>query len=149
MNKKRIIIDMIVVALLTTASFFLAGAMDILEKIVEFSNRYEAFEIDEIVSSIIVLSFCLVVFCVRRLNDLSAAKTEVEKTNKALSNALAEVKELRGILPICSFCKKIRDDKGYWQGIEGYIASHSLADFTHSVCPTCLEEHYSDIDEVD
>jgi hypothetical protein len=68
-------------------------------------------------------------------------------------NALAEVKTLRGFLPICSSCKKIRNDKGYWQAVEQYITEHSEAEFTHGLCPDCLkklsgEEMLSPPDEI-
>ena len=56
-----------------------------------------------------------------------------------------EVKALRGLLPICSYCKRIRDDKGYWKQIEVYIAANSQADFSHGLCPECGIEHYPDI----
>jgi len=53
-----------------------------------------------------------------------------------------EVKQLEGLLPICVFCKKIRDDRDEWQPIEGYIAQRSEADFTHGICPSCADQHY-------
>ncbi|MEW6490607.1 MAG: hypothetical protein AB1578_22180 [Thermodesulfobacteriota bacterium] len=53
-----------------------------------------------------------------------------------------EVKVLRGLLPICSFCKKIRDGEGAWQPLERFIGERSEAEFTHGVCPECIEEHY-------
>jgi hypothetical protein len=53
-----------------------------------------------------------------------------------------EIKTLRGILPICSFCKKIRDDKGYWEKVEVYFHKYSQADFSHGICPECLKKHY-------
>jgi hypothetical protein len=56
-----------------------------------------------------------------------------------------EVKMLRGLLPICSYCKKIRDDRGYWESLEVYIASHTEADFTHGLCPECGVEHYPEV----
>lgn len=59
-----------------------------------------------------------------------------------LQDALAEVKQLSGLLPICSHCKKIRDDAGYWKHVEEYITKHSAARFSHSVCPECLKEYY-------
>jgi hypothetical protein len=59
-----------------------------------------------------------------------------------LEKALAEVKTLQEILPICSFCKKIRDDKGYWNQVDVYIKEHLDTDFSHSICPDCLKEHY-------
>jgi hypothetical protein len=59
-----------------------------------------------------------------------------------LQKTLTEVKTLSGLLPICSSCKKIRDDEGYWQQIEEYIRDHSEADFTHGICNECAEELY-------
>jgi len=58
-----------------------------------------------------------------------------------LETALAQVKQLQGLLPICCYCKKIRDDQNYWQQVEGYIANHSEAQFTHSICPDCYAQH--------
>ena len=60
--------------------------------------------------------------------------------------ALLEVKILSGFLPICASCKKIRDDKGYWNQIEAYIRDHSEAEFSHSICPECAKKLYPDID---
>ena len=57
-----------------------------------------------------------------------------------LQQALATVKQLSGLLPICSYCKRIRRDGDYWQQLEAYISEHSEADFSHGVCPTCFEE---------
>jgi CheY-like chemotaxis protein len=58
---------------------------------------------------------------------------------RELESALARVKQLHGLLPICAYCKKIRDDRNYWQQVEAYIASHSEAQFSHSICPDCHE----------
>lgn len=60
--------------------------------------------------------------------------------------ALQEVKILSGFLPICASCKKIRDDKGYWNQIESYIRDHSEAEFSHGICPDCAKKLYPDID---
>ena len=57
-----------------------------------------------------------------------------------LEEALARVKQLQGLLPICSYCKKIRNDKNYWQQVEGFIRDHSEAQFTHGICPDCYEK---------
>jgi two-component system cell cycle response regulator len=66
---------------------------------------------------------------------------EVETTNRELSRALSQVKQLNTLLPICSYCKKIRDDKDYWQSVEGYISQHTDAHFSHGICPECTEKH--------
>lgn len=66
-----------------------------------------------------------------------------------LKKAAEHIQTLQGILPICSFCKKIRNDKGYWDQVEAYISRHSEARFSHGICPDCLHEHYPDFsDEV-
>jgi CheY-like chemotaxis protein len=57
-----------------------------------------------------------------------------------LKDALISVKQLSGLLPICSYCKKIRDDQNYWQQVEAYVGKHSEAKFSHSICPTCYED---------
>jgi DNA-binding response OmpR family regulator len=57
-----------------------------------------------------------------------------------LKEALINVKHLSGLLPICSYCKKIRDDQNYWQQVEAYVGQHSEARFSHSICPTCYED---------
>ena len=59
-----------------------------------------------------------------------------------LQKALAKIRTLQGLLPICASCKRIRDDKGYWNQIELYISEHSEAEFTHGICPECLERLY-------
>jgi PAS domain S-box-containing protein len=66
-----------------------------------------------------------------------------------LQKSLSEVKTLRGFLPICSHCKKIRDDKGYWNQIESYIQDHSETEFSHGICPECAKKYYPDINPYD
>ena len=59
-----------------------------------------------------------------------------------LQEALENVKQLQGLLPICSFCKKIRNDEGYWDQIESYISNHAEVQFSHGLCPECGKKHY-------
>lgn len=74
--------------------------------------------------------------------------TERVEAQEALQKSqMAEVNRLRGLLPICASCKKIRDDKGYWNQIEVYIRDHSEAEFSHSICPKCAKELYPEIYE--
>ena len=63
---------------------------------------------------------------------------------RQLQKAMAEIKTLNRMLPICSHCKKIRDDKGYWQQVEAYIHDHSGAEFSHGICPECSRKYYAD-----
>ncbi len=73
------------------------------------------------------------------------AEEEKEKLIQKLQLALANVKSLSGLLPICASCKKIRDDKGYWHQVETYIKKHTEVDFTHSICPECIKTRYPDL----
>ena len=67
-------------------------------------------------------------------------KALVERFHE-LEEALKRVKQLQGLLPICSYCKKIRNDRNYWEQVDAYVASHSEAQFSHGVCPECYELH--------
>jgi DNA-binding response OmpR family regulator len=60
---------------------------------------------------------------------------------RELGEALSRVRQLHGLLPICSYCKKIRNDQNYWQQVEGYISAHSDVRFSHGICPECFEKH--------
>jgi DNA repair exonuclease SbcCD ATPase subunit len=76
----------------------------------------------------------------REILERKEIEREEERLIAELKQALDNVKTLRGLLPICSTCKKIRDDRGLWNRIEGYIAEHSEAELSHGICPTCLKE---------
>lgn len=78
----------------------------------------------------------------KTVKELEKAKAAKRELISELQDALAEVKQLSGLLPICSHCKKIRDDEGYWKNVEEYITHHSEAEFSHSICPECLKELY-------
>lgn len=69
-------------------------------------------------------------------------RQEREKLIAELQTALEEIKTLQGILPICSFCKDIRNDEGYWERVDAYITRHTDVDFSHGICPPCLKKHY-------
>ncbi|MCG3211957.1 MAG: hypothetical protein FOGNACKC_05603 [Anaerolineae bacterium] len=72
------------------------------------------------------------------------AETQQEKLIVELREALTQVKTLKGLLPMCASCKKIRDDQGYWQQVEFYIEDHSEAIFSHGICPDCFKKLYPD-----
>ena len=76
------------------------------------------------------------------ISDRGEYDREREQLIAKLEQALAEIKTLRGILPICASCKKIRDDKGYWSQIETYISHHTEAEFSHGICPDCAQTLY-------
>jgi len=77
--------------------------------------------------------------------ELYSQKLQLEKTVSELEKALSEIKTLSGLIPICSSCKKIRDDSGFWTNVENYIAARSDVDFSHAICPDCMKKEYPKI----
>lgn len=77
----------------------------------------------------------------RDVTERKRLEEERELLVESLKTALAEVRTLQAILPICSYCHKIRDDEDYWQTVEGYISRHTSSRFSHSICPPCYETH--------
>ncbi len=92
----------------------------------------------------------------KRTDDLRRSRDELEQRVlertvqlesivRDLKQALEEIKTLRGLIPICAWCKKIRDDSGFWQHLESYLRTHTEAEFTHGLCPECLEQKTSEL----
>lgn len=78
------------------------------------------------------------------ITDRKQAEQQREKVIHDLQEALKKINTLRGLIPICANCKKIRDDKGYWNNVESYIHSHADVEFTHGICPDCMKKLYPD-----
>lgn len=81
----------------------------------------------------------------RDINEQKRHQQEREQLIAELQNALAQVKSLHGLLPICASCKKVRDDQGYWTQVEVYVMNHSDAEFTHGICPDCLQQYRANL----
>lgn len=80
------------------------------------------------------------------LSEQIAARTEeLRQRNEELQQALADVQVLSGIVPICSYCKQIRDDQGYWNHLESYLSRHTEARFSHGICPACAKKEFPDL----
>jgi preprotein translocase subunit YajC len=120
-------------------SYFIFARFDLLETIVEWSQQHEQYEVDELFSTSIILVVLLFIFSIKRWRET------LQKTRE-LQNALDEIKVLQGIIPICAYCKKIRNDEGVWNQIELYIHSHANAEFSHGACPECYEKQMRDLD---
>ncbi|MEW6520367.1 MAG: cache domain-containing protein [Thermodesulfobacteriota bacterium] len=83
------------------------------------------------------------------ITDRKADEAEKLRLIAELRKALEDIKTLQGIVPICAFCKQIRDDSGYWNQLEKYVTEHSHAEFSHSICPKCMAERYPDSEDDD
>ncbi len=107
---------------------FSAGAMDYINKPVN------TVELLARVSSALTLK--------REMDCRKAREIELRRSNEHLQRALSEVKVLRGLIPICASCKKIRNDHGFWQQLEEYLHEHSEAEFSHGLCAPCIKKLY-------
>ncbi len=110
--------------------------------IASYSQFYSSW-ITTTVGFALIAGLCLLV--VGEIGHILAHKIkELKRANLELKTAHDEIQTLSGMLPICASCKKIRDDKGYWNRIESYITDRSEATFSHGICPTCLEKLYQE-----
>ncbi len=125
--------------------FIISARFDLLEKIVEFSKLHENWQIDELITVSIYFMFALLVISLREWREIAVADRELKKQTEELQRALGEIRQLKGIIPICSSCKKIRDDRGFWHQVESYLQSHSDAAFSHGICPDCVKKLYPDL----
>ncbi len=110
---------------------FSAGAMDYINKPVK------SVELLARVSSALTLK--------KEMDCRKERETDLRRSNEELQRALREVKVLRGLIPICASCKKIRNDGGFWQQLEEYIGEHSEAEFSHGLCQPCLKKLYPSV----
>ncbi|MCP4155778.1 MAG: tetratricopeptide repeat protein [bacterium] len=90
-----------------------------------------------------------ILLLVNRYRIKARANQELTRANQELERANAEIKTLSGLVPICANCKSIRDDGGYWHQVEVYVEKHSQAEFSHSLCPNCIQKLYPDLVEKD
>lgn len=116
--------------------------MIFLEYLPPLTNYQEAL-FDATLLSIIVFPSLYFLFFKPLITYISIRQRAEDEKNTLITElhaALAEVKTLKGIIPICSYCKKIRDDEGVWKQLEAYIYSHSSAEFSHGLCPECYKK---------
>lgn len=96
----------------------------------------------DLMTSFVVSTFACILVVRIVLAAYNREREGLKHTNAQLEQALAEIRTLQGLLPICSWCKKIRDDEGLWTQVEDYVAKHTEASFTHGMCPECAKTHF-------
>lgn len=130
-QRRYIVILATISSALTVLGFFLSPPGGELWKV--FANRFLA---------IYAIWITAILLLQRKKIEMEREKVIIE-----LQDALAKVKQLSGLLPICSYCKKIRDDKGYWQQLESYITEHSETLLSHGMCPDCEKKAYEELEK--
>lgn len=133
----------IFVLMITVVAFVLANIITCI--IIQFSTK------GNLPLGLFIASFCSLAisppiswYIFQLLKKLHESRNNLQATNLKLEKALKDVSTLTGLLPICSKCKKVRDNEGYWKQIESYIESHSDVLFSHGLCEHCLEDLYGD-----
>lgn len=130
---------------LLLAGFVIISLLFILRSVVTFINHKN---IVNLMSADIFQGITFIVgFNVHIIIIVGFIVMNSQRLDFDLGRANSNIKSLKGLLPICSSCKKIRDDKGYWNQIENYIKNHSEADFSHGICPECSKKLYPDLDD--
>ncbi len=120
--------DLVLIIIIALPLFICVSVFHLFEGFAEFHQKHGVGPIDDFIIAFAVLMFAFGIFSLRRWRELQ--------------KALASIKILQGLLPICASCKKIRNDEGYWERLETYIHDHSEADFTHGICPECVKKLY-------
>lgn len=139
---RRLVMELGLILFFSVVAFFIAVKIDVLERLVAITRHYEKWELDQIIAVTLFLVIAVAVFSIRCWIEISAAHTDLLAHNGDLQKALIQLKELKGIIPICSGCKKIRDDGGFWHHVESYLEAHTRAEFTHGICPECTNRLY-------
>jgi hypothetical protein len=134
--------EVIFIVISSTLLFLFAGSIDLAENLISTVRKVEVVDIDEIFPVSFYLVLVLSLFAMRRTREAKEALREAEARGVLLQAALDEIRQLKGIIPMCSACKKIRDDEGYWHQVELYIEQHTGAQFSHGLCPTCVHQLY-------
>lgn len=134
--------ELLLIILMMSAVYVFSSIYDLFEVIVTYVHQHEAWDIDEGLIVTFYLSIALAIFALRRWREQRITEKLLQQRLVDLERALSEVRQLQGIIPICASCKNVRDDQGYWHQVETYLRSHSNADFSHGLCPSCVSKLY-------
>jgi hypothetical protein len=127
-------IGAVLISVLTINILYIANFHTSYQYTLNFSNIWNM--------TLLLASFLLVSLGAQHVAHLLKAEKEL---SAKLRNAIQEIRHLSGLLPICAMCKKVRNDKGYWEEVEAYIGKRSEAEFTHGICPDCMREKFPNI----
>jgi hypothetical protein len=145
------LLELLCILVLAILGLAISYYFDFIEKMRLWIALHKSHHIDELVAFLVVLTFGLAIFSLRRWweemkdhAELRRLMVEKERMIGELTEATKKIRILKGLLPICSHCKNIRNEEGKWQQLEKYVSEHSEAQFSHGICPSCLQEHYSE-----
>ena len=141
--------DLAVVVVLAVVVFLLSAAFDIFNKVILWMYRHDTWQLDELFTVSLFLAVALSLYAWRRHRELISQirrreKAEAEKAEllPKLQSALAEVHSLKKLVPMCTSCRKVRNEDGTWDHLELYIETHLVARIDEGVCPDCARRLY-------
>ena len=143
-SRKRLRLELISMAVGVVVVYLVAGKLDLFERFVDFAHHHESWEFDETVPVALFLLLFFLYLAQRLAVSFFLAERQTREAHARFVAEQEKLKQLQGILPICSSCKKIRDEAGAWQSLETYIDEHSEATFSHGICQECVKKLYPD-----
>ncbi len=139
--------DLIVIAVLAVVVYAVSATFDVFDKIIAFVYHHDTWQLDELFTVAVYLVFASIIYARRRHREFVAQVRRREKAEEEqarlipeLESARADVSALKKLLPICSSCKRVRDDKGYWSQVEVYVETHFRTRFDDGICPDCARK---------
>jgi hypothetical protein len=142
--------ELILIAVGSVVVFSISAWIDLFSTTIAWLYRHDTWQLDEMFTVMVFLAIAFAVYSRRRWRELTEEMQEREKAEESnrqliqrLEKALTEVRTLRGLLPLCAWCKKVRDDTGYWMELESYIQANSDAKVTHGICPDCARKAFA------
>lgn len=139
------ILELLAILLASLALYLASSRYDWLEQLVSFAQRHEDWEVDEFFTVAILLMMGFGCFAGLRWREALLAQRRLKEKARELEQAISEIHQLRGIIPICAACKRVRDDQGYWHQVEHYIRERTEAEFSHSLCLECAARLYPEL----
>jgi hypothetical protein len=145
--RNRAIRDGVIITVLAGIVFLVSSRFDVFDWLVSWVTEHESLQLDEIFTVSMFLVVAGFIFVLRRRNEIigqiqmrERAESEKAALIPALEKALKEVQTLSDLLPVCAWCKRIRDDQGYWSQVDAYLQKHTSIGVTHGICPDCARE---------
>jgi Ca2+/Na+ antiporter len=148
-EKPRAFKDLMVVISIAVGVFAVSARFDVFNTLVEWMYRHDTWQLDELFTVALYLVFAIAIYAWRRHHELvdQTRRREMAEAEKAqlaprLERALADVSHLKKLLPMCSVCKRVRDDKGYWDQVEAYVEVNFSTRVDTGICPDCAANLY-------
>jgi uncharacterized membrane protein SirB2 len=142
--------DMTVILIVGVLVFALSATFDVFNRVIAWVYRHDTWQIDELFTVSLYLVLAFAIYAWRRHRELviqtrrrEHAESERARLIPELESALDDVSALKKLLPLCSYCRKVRDDRGYWSRVEEYVEIHFQARFDDGLCPECARKLYS------